>query len=127
MGDKWDTDAEVQSIDYQIEIAGVENAIKLLEIEIYKFPTLLQQDMEVISNKVYTSSKQYFAILYRLWRKKILHHQIYLLRIVHIILERLSTNMDYNEALKPTPIEPTDTFNIQLNRRMIKPYLTAFS
>jgi hypothetical protein len=127
VGDKWDTDAEVHCIDYQIEIAGVENAIKLLEIEIYKFPTSLQQDMDIVSTKGYTSSKQYFAILYRLWRKRILHHQVYLLRIAHTILQRLADNMDYSEALKPTPIEPTDAFNIQLNRRMMKPYLTAFS
>ena len=98
-------------------------AIQLLEQELTKFPTTLKADMDIMASKQYKSSKHYFAILYRVCKKKILHHQIYLFTILTEILKRLANNVQYSDAVKETFIEPTMNFTVILNRKMLNPYL----
>jgi hypothetical protein len=106
--------AELKTIDY---------AIKLLQLRILEFPTTLKEDLELLNGKT-KSSKHYFAVLYRSEKKKILHHQIYLLLIAREIVERCANGLEWSKAVSATEVEKgANQFNVSLSRKMLKSYL----
>ena len=110
-------------LDLQTEMKTISYAIKVLQLRLLEFPTTLKEDLEILNGKT-KSSRHYFAVLYRSEKKKILHHQIYLLLIAREIVERCINGAQWNDAILPTQSEKSaNQFNIALNRKMLKSYL----
>ena len=117
-----ETDANTK-IDYKIEKQLLLYSIGLLNDKINSYPTTIQQDLEILNGKT-KSSKHYMALIYRSWKKRILHNQVLLLSIAAEIVERLINGVGWDEAMKQTKIENgLDEFSVSLNRKMIENYM----
>ncbi|CAD8083112.1 unnamed protein product [Paramecium sonneborni] len=90
--------------DLQLERKALQLALEILVEEISKFSDKLEENEKLLYDKK-LGYHEYFAVIYRLERQRIYHHNINLIKICIVVIDRMLDGIPFEQATVKTQFD----------------------
>ncbi|CAD8180560.1 unnamed protein product [Paramecium pentaurelia] len=104
--------------DLKLERKALQLALEILVEEISKFSDKLEENEKLLYDNT-LGYHEYFAVIYRLERQRIYHHNINLIKICIVVIDRMLDGIPFDQATEKTQF---DFDYCETNRIILKKY-----